>query len=196
MNAPPPPAPSDADLVAQVLAGNPGPFRLLMERHQQAIFGYVYRLVYPDREAAQDLTQGVFLKAYQGLAGVDAARPLRSWLYRIAHNETANHFRSRARRREATLTEEHWADLPAPAGSDPEQAHAEAEDARRVRQAVAALKPRYRQVVTLYYFEEQSYEEIAAAMAVPPGTVATWLRRAKAQLAGLLGDAGAERAPP
>jgi RNA polymerase sigma-70 factor (ECF subfamily) len=177
-----PASPGDGALVAAALAGDRGAFGALMERHQQAIFGYLYRLVFRDVETAQDLTQTVFLKAYQGLAGVDRARPFTPWLYRIAHNEAANWLRARQRHPEAGLDDPEWGQIADTAGPSPEAARAGEEERSLVRQGLERLKPRTREVMQLFFFEDRPYEEIAAILNLPVGTVGTLIRRGKQDL--------------
>lgn len=180
---------SDGELVAAVLAGGEAAgaaFRTLVERHQQPIFAYLHRLLLRDTETAQDLTQAVFLKAYQNLRAVDRSRPLAPWLYRIAHNEAANWLRRRARHPEAHMEPEDWARVGDPAGDTPESALAARQEQRRLREALAGLRPRLRSALVLYYFEDKSYQEIAEILQVPMGTVATLIHRGRSALRAAL----------
>lgn len=179
MNAPPP---TDAALIAATLAGDPGAFRVLMERYQRAIFGYLYRLLFRDAESARELTQTVFMKAYEHLASVDRERPFTPWLYRIAHNEAANWMRARERHPETGLEPEQWSRLADPAGDSPEAAQAAGEERALLLRALDSLPHRYREALVLFFFEERSYEDIAAILNVRLGTVGTLIHRAKEQL--------------
>jgi RNA polymerase sigma-70 factor, ECF subfamily len=198
MSAPggPPRSPSDAELIAAVLAGTAAApdaaggaeaaFRTLVERYQQPIFGYLYRLLLRDEETARDLTQAVFLKAYRNLREVDPRRPLAPWLYRIAHNEAANLLRTRARHPEATLEPEDWARVGDPAGATPESALAERQEHAALHRALAGLRPQLRSALVLYYFEERSYQEIAEILQVPIGTVGTLVHRGRNALRAVM----------
>jgi RNA polymerase sigma-70 factor (ECF subfamily) len=157
-----------------------------MERHQQAIFGYLYRLVFRDPETARDLTQSVFLKAYEHLASVDRSRPFTPWLYRIAHNEAANWMRTRRRHPEAALDPETAAGLADPADPSPESAQAGEQERALLLAALDGLQPRYRQALVLFFFEERSYEDIARILDVRLGTVGTLIHRAKERLRAAL----------
>ena len=180
------PQPRDGELIAQVLAGHGESFRILVERHQQLIFAYLHRLLLRDGEAARDLTQSVFLKAYQSLRSVDPARPLLPWLYRIAHNEAANRLRHRARHPEAGLEPEDWARVADPAGATPEGALAQAQEHAALQRALAGLRPQLRSAVVLHYFEDKSYQEIAEILEVPIGTVGTLIHRGRNALRAVL----------
>lgn len=176
-------SPTDAELVRLVLAGKKEHFKLLVERYQQKIFAYLYRFLYQDRDTAEDLTQTVFLKAYKNLASFNMTLSMQSWLYRIAHNEAANHFRSLSRRKETKLEDAVYGNLSDPNESD---LQAEKEDRQQVQLALAQLKVTYREVIILHYFEDKSYEEIAEILKSPVSTVGTLLRRAKQKVAKIL----------
>lgn len=182
---------SDAALVTAVLAGERSAFEPLIRRHQQRVFGYLYRLLLSNPDPAQEVAQATFLKAYEHLAAYDPARPLGPWLMRIAHNEAANYLRTNARRPAEPLDEVHERTLSS-SEPDPEAAlnDTQEENARRsaVRKALARLPAPQREAVVLYFFEERSYREIAKTMGVPTGTVGTLINRAKRALRGLLGD--------
>jgi RNA polymerase sigma-70 factor (ECF subfamily) len=177
---------SDPELIRSVLSGHRDGFGLLMERHQQPIFAYLYRMLTGDRETARDLTQSVFLKAYQNLASFDLERPFRPWLYRIAHNESANHLRARSRKKEVGMEESLWKTLAAPPEGTPEAVRSDEEDRLAVLHALEMLKPKYREALMLFYFEDLSYEEIAQVLDSNMGTVGTLIRRGKEKMRKLL----------
>ena len=176
----------DAEWITRVLAGDTAQFQPLMEAHQQPIFAYLYRLLNGNVETAQDLTQTVFLKAFQNLAGFDRSRLFRPWLYRIAHNEAANHLRGLSRRHEVAVEPATLNALGVSAGENPEQAQSRADDRERVQNALQGLPEKYREVLLLYYFEDRGYEEMAEILNKNPRTVATLLRRARQKLQALL----------
>lgn len=183
---PPPAEPSDKEIIAAVLAGDTGRFQLLVERYQGSVFGFLYRYLREDTEAARDLAQTVFLKAFRRLASVDTTLPLTPWLFRIAHNESANHLRWRARHPEAGMEPEAWGQVPARGDENPEsQLEAEQEQAR-VRSALDTLPEKMRTAIMLFYFEELSYGDISEALGVPMGTVGTLIRRGRERLGTLL----------
>lgn len=186
---------TDQELVEAVLAGNQGRFSVLMERHQNAVFGYIYRLLNQDKETARDLTQTVFLKAYQSLASFDRNRPFPPWLYRIAHNETANHLRAHSRRAESRIDDAAWGRLASTSENSPEAHQAGADNSRIVMGALGRLKPKYREALMLYYHEEKSYQEIAEILNSNISTVGTLIRRALRQMRSIM-ESQKELLPP
>lgn len=163
MNPPPPPRPntvptpdttastadgdsrSDAELIAAVLAGDRAAFEPLVHRHQNAIYGYLYRFLGRDVEAARDITQSAFLKAYEHLARVDPSRPFRSWLYRVAHNEAVSSLRRAGVRGEVPMEAPTENTLSDDAPS-PEAEEARSEEQQAVHAALAQMSPRERSV--------------------------------------------------
>lgn len=142
-----------------------------------------------DTDAADDLAAETFLAAFRDRDRFDAARGgVRPWLYGIATNLLARHRRSEVRR---------WKALSRTGAADVES-HEDAVTARvaagqvtgRLAGALAALAKRDRDVVLLVALGELSHAEVAAALDIPYGTVASRLNRARRQLRKALGDTG------
>jgi RNA polymerase sigma-70 factor (ECF subfamily) len=129
-----------------------------------------------DEDVANDMAQEACIKAYLQLGRYRPEHRFSTWLYKIATNTCLDYLRSR----------HHVAldDIPElPANSPLPEAEASANDeARRLHQAVAKLPLKYQTAISLYYWQDLSYEEIADIMNTPLNTVRTWLRRAKEQL--------------
>jgi RNA polymerase sigma-70 factor (ECF subfamily) len=171
---------SDAALVAACRQGASHALGALVERYQGDVFGTVLRLC-RDRDTALELTNSIFYKAYQNLHTYDAGRPFRPWLLRIATNETLNWLRSRRREREHVMDGEasETALAAIPGGEEPERAALLAEQRERVRAALAQLPERYRLVLTLRFFDDLSYQEIATHTGQDANTVGVQLLRAR-----------------
>lgn len=150
-----------------------------MNRYQQKIFAYLFRFLFQDKEAAMDLTQDVFLKVYQNLGSIDTDRPLQPWIFRIAHNEAANHLRTRASRKETQLSTERWQSI-----SNPEETQTiESNEINAlILRALDLIDQKYKEVLVLFFFEDLSYQEIADILDCPTNTVGTFIHRGKQQL--------------
>jgi RNA polymerase sigma-70 factor (ECF subfamily) len=172
--------PADAELVVRCRRDDPAALALLVERYQRDVFGACLRLT-RDPDIALELANTAFFKAYQSLGGFDAARPLRPWLLRIATNEALNYLRSQRRERERTVQGEPGERLAErlPGRDDPAATIMAAEQRAAVRAAVAALPAQYRLLITLRFFNELSYAEIAEQTGVPVNTVGVQLMRAR-----------------
>jgi RNA polymerase sigma-70 factor (ECF subfamily) len=173
---------SDADLVARAQRGDRGAFGDLYERHLDAIFRYVYYRVGEQREA-EDLTETVFLKAWEALDRYKAsAVPFTAWLYRIAHNLLID--RHRAFKEETALPDDHADHTP--------HTNPEAEAQRHLEQAalttaLAQLEPDHQHVLTLRFINDLSHAETARIMGRTEGAVRVLQHRALAALRQLLG---------
>jgi RNA polymerase sigma-70 factor (ECF subfamily) len=177
---------SDQEAVAATLADRHA-FSLLVERYQARLSRYVARLGGLDPDTVQDILQEAFIKAYVNLNDYDPALPFGSWLYRIAHNETMMHFRRQKSRPQVMKQESDLALFEqVPDGLN----IAEEGDAKlrseRIEKTLHRLKPQYRDVIILRFFEGKSYDEISDILRIPPGTVATHIKRGKAALETLL----------
>lgn len=165
----------EAALVRRCLAGDEGALRAFVERFQGSVFGLCFRML-GHRHDAEDVAQDVFLRALRGLRGWDARRPLRPWLLTIA----ANRCRTALGRRQRRPVESDQAAPPAVAST------ADGELAEELQLALASLREDYRLCFTLFYEQELSCAEIGTVLGCPPGTVKTWLYRARRELAEFL----------
>ena len=171
----------DEAIVAEYLRSrDPELFRVLVERHQVRVFRLVAGLLGPFADTdAQEVTQEVFLRTHDRLAGFRGEARFSSWLYRLAYNRTLEH-RRRARLRLPhvpidTLDER-------AVGTGPFEAAAERERQRQVERLLEGLPDLYRSIVHLYYWLDTSVDDIAELLAVPEGTVKSYLSRARQRL--------------
>ena len=139
------------------------------------------RRILPTKEDAEDATAEIFLKAQIHLDQYDAGRPFRTWLYRVAANHCWDELRKRRGRMETDTVE--------PAGEavesdapDPQEKLLADETSQGIRASVAKLGDRDRLVVTLRYFAELSYQEIAEVLGVTSTSVGVSLLRARRKL--------------
>ncbi len=184
------PSPSgDASLALSASRGDKQAFGRLVDRHKRSVFGLCLRLLrHP--EDARDAAQETFVRAFAALETYDPALPFAPWLLRIARNHCLDLARRRGSRpAEVALdaADDGAAELPDRAAAPADETVAARQQAGRLEDAVAALPPRYREVVHLFHVEHLSYKEIARTMDVPIGTVMTWLHRARARLRQELG---------
>jgi RNA polymerase sigma-70 factor, ECF subfamily len=175
-------AQDDRRLVEAAL-GNREAYAFIVRYYQPVLMRYVRRLLGRLAGSAEDVLQDVFIKAYVNLNDYDRSRPFAPWLYRIAHNETVSFLRKKNAEpqtidgEDAQLILERLSD-----GENPDKVLNRSVEANAVRTALASLDRRYRDVLVLRYLEEKSYDDIADILALPPGTVATLIRRGLAQL--------------
>jgi RNA polymerase sigma-70 factor (ECF subfamily) len=156
-------------------AGDRAAQRRLYDRFHRTVYRLAARLV--GVAEAADLTQEVFLRVFASVGQFRGAAAFPTWLYRVAVNECLRHLRGR-RPRPDRLAEE-----PADAGAGPDRV---VEQADLLERALAGLAAPLRAVFLLREAEGLSYQEIAAVLGIPSGTVASQLSRARSQLQGFL----------
>jgi RNA polymerase sigma-70 factor (ECF subfamily) len=165
-------------------AGEPAAFDELVMLYQPRIVRTVFRLTgWGRRDDVEDVVQEVFLAALNHGHGFRGTASLSTWLTAIAVNKCRSHRRRLRvvwkRFVRASREESEW---PAPASSGADALSAD-ETSARVREAVAALSPRDREVVVLRYFEDLSLDEIAGLTRQSKNAVEVRLHRARARLA-------------
>jgi RNA polymerase sigma-70 factor (ECF subfamily) len=176
----------DAALVEEALRGRLEAFNQLVLRHQDHLFGLVYRLV-PDRDQAADAVQEAFFSAYRNLSSFRGGS-VRSWLGRIAINAAMDLQRSRRRRPSQPypeLEDDTW--QPA-AGQEvePETKALAAERSKALARALADLPYEQRNCIVLFDVEGYDYAEIAQIMRVEIGTVKSRIHRGRLALRSAL----------
>jgi RNA polymerase sigma-70 factor (ECF subfamily) len=151
----------DPDLIARTKRGKVEAYNLLVSRWEKRVFNYLLRLL-GDREDAMDLSQEVFLKAYQNLGKLQDAARFGPWLFRIAHNEAFSHLRKKR-------PEVEWDPAPAEPVSRPRLEPLEL--ALAVRRALARLSDEQREAIVLKVYQGFKFEEMAEVLGCPVSTV-------------------------
>jgi len=159
---------------------------LLLPVFRRKVFELAYSFL-RDREAAEDVTQEVFIKVWRALSGFDGRASLSTWIYTIARNTSLSALR--ARRPQSSLSDPEV--MEAVEAIDPVPSADVMVDRATVLRLVDQLPAKQRQVIMLFYMEAQSHEEVAAMLAMPVGTVKTLLHRARARLGAAAGKMGA-----
>jgi RNA polymerase sigma-70 factor (ECF subfamily) len=150
----------------------------LLPLFRRKVFGLAYSYL-RNRDAAEDVTQEIFIKVWRALPDFDGRASMSTWIYTITRNTSLSALRSR--RQHSSLSDPQVlaeADL-APDTTPAQEAEL---DRPALLRLVDQLPAKQRQVVMLFYMEEQSHEAVAALLAMPVGTVKTLLHRARARL--------------
>jgi RNA polymerase sigma-70 factor, ECF subfamily len=159
---------------------------LLLPAFRRKVFGLSYSFL-RDREAAEDVTQEVFIKVWRALPGFDARASLSTWIYTIARNTSLSALR--ARRPHSSLSDPGVTEVVEQI--DPVPSADVLADRAAILRLVDQLPEKQRQVIMLFYMEEQSHQEVATMLAMPVGTVKTLLHRARARLSAAAGKVSA-----
>ncbi|WP_077147857.1 RNA polymerase sigma factor [Sphingopyxis sp. KK2] len=179
----------DQQLAARARGGHEDGYRALLGRYKAAVYRLIVKHV-GDADEAMDLTQETFVAAFAALDRYDGTRPFRIWISRIALNKCRDWARRRTVRaffaRALPLDIAHHVASESPL---PDIAVADRLELARVREAVAALPAKLREVLLLRSLDEMSQSEVAAILGVSEKAVETRLYRARARLRVLLGIA-------
>jgi RNA polymerase sigma-70 factor (ECF subfamily) len=180
----------DLLFIDRLRAGDSMAFDALINRYSNDVYGLLYRLT-ENAEEAGDLTQDTFLRAFRSISGFRGDSELRTWLFRIAINESRNRFRWWKRRRrdksislEATIGETDLTigDTLSDTSAGPEELALAREREYALAAALLDLSEIYREAVVLCDIEGLSYEEAAAALRINLGTVKSRLSRGREDL--------------
>ncbi len=183
----------DARLVAQAQGGDMRSYDALVTRHRGRIFAMIRNMIHQEAEA-WDLSQEVFIKAWQGLPRFEAKARFSTWLYRIAHNVVYDWARKKRIESVGELNDEIFerdridpASATTPtAAQAPDEAMAHGELRVKIEAALAKLSPEHREAVLLKDVQGLSYKEIAEVMGSTMGTVMSRLFYARQKLQTLL----------
>jgi len=175
---------TDSELIEVILNKNRDSYQELFDRYNRKLFVYILHLV-GNREETEDILQNVFTKTYKNISRFDQTRKFSSWIYLIAQNEAVNYLKRRNKRRivswEDVTTSKDKLDI---ASSDvpPEEKWMHEEATKEIHDALEKLPPKYKEILTMRYYSEYSYEKIGALLGKPVNTVGTLINRAKKKL--------------
>jgi len=177
-----------AELLSQVRTGNANAWGDLYTRHAPAIFRFCRRVL-PAREDAEDATMEIFMKVRQKIGSYDSSKPFMAWLYKVAANHCWDMLRRRRIRQDLETGDVETMPLEHP---DPSQLESLIDEhaGKEVRAGLATLPDRARLALTLRYFAEMSYDEIAETLGVRREFVGVLLLRARHQLRAALSSGG------
>ena len=185
---------TDQEVVVRAREGSERAYRELVRRYERPIFSLIYRMV-RDRELAEDLAQETFVKALNALDSYRPEYKFSSWIFKISNNAAIDHLR---RRELDTLSLEGSPHAATPdaieatalqigdRGETPLDVVEAKELGGEIEQAIARLRPEYRQCILLRHVEGRPYEEIAEILDLPLGTVKTYIHRARNELRAYL----------
>jgi RNA polymerase sigma-70 factor (ECF subfamily) len=172
----------DRCLIDACRSGKTEAFGVLVSRYQDRLYPTVFRLT-GCAEDAHDLLQEAFLRAYEKLGRFHGESSFYTWIYRIAINLALS---DRRKRRHESKAGPLGDPTDARVEDDPAGPLERAERDARIQEALDALAPDHRAVVVMKEFDGLHYEEIAATLGVPVGTVRSRLHRARCELRDLL----------
>ena len=189
-------SPVETEFIEKLKSGEAEAFDTLVLRYSADVYAVLYRLT-QDAEEAADLTQETFLSALKAIRKFRGEADLKTWLVRIAINESRNRFRWwKRRRRETTVSldapvgenETPFSETVSSGSANPEETVLQREREKALTRALGNLPEIFREAVVLCDIEGLSYEEIATALEVNIGTVKSRIARGREELRRKLND--------
>ncbi|MBU1085832.1 RNA polymerase sigma factor [Patescibacteria group bacterium] len=177
---------SDEEVVRKVIEDQEQ-YAELVKRYEEKLNRYVNYLIGSSDEAS-DVVQEAFIKAFVNLKGFDKKKgKFSSWIYRIAHNEAMNKVK---KKKHLSLDFNDWLKEMLPGKVNIEKEYEKNEEKEMVKKCLTSLGFKYRSVLSLYYLEDKSYDEISEILKIPMGTVGIRLKRGKEKLRQVCSSSG------
>lgn len=174
----------DFDLIDEAIKGNEQAYAKLMGRYRKSVYHTILKMV-RNVDDAEDLTIEAFAKAFKNLSKFKKDYTFSTWLFRIASNNAIDFIRKKKLETysiDAEVTNKDGDTMSMniqDSGLTPQEEAIKAQKIQIVREFVSLLPPKYQRLVKLRYFEEKSYDEIAAELEAPLGTIKAQLHRAR-----------------
>jgi RNA polymerase sigma-70 factor, ECF subfamily len=175
--------PAIDDIIERCLGGDQSAWDEIVRLYWRKVFNIAYKFV-GRHDLAEDLTQDVFLKLFKSLDSFDRRANFQTWLISVSRNLCIDHYRSVRKERESIARDVDPADLAPVAPGRSAQAELELRDrVELLRIALDGLAPTLRTAVMLRDIQELTYQEIAARLQLPEGTVKSRINRGRTELA-------------
>ena len=178
----------DIELINKAKAGDQKAFAALMAKYRNAVFFTILKMIH-NRDDAEDILLVSFSKAFNNLENYKEDFAFSTWLFKIATNNCIDFIRKKkllTTPLEGSITDsedsEYRGVVISDSSADPEESIIKEQKAAKMRAIVDQLPEKYQTLIKMRYFEELSYEEIAAKSDLPLGTVKAQLFRAKEAL--------------
>jgi len=168
-------ATEDLRLVSMVLDGQVNAFRHLVEKYQSPVYNLIVKIIH-DKDEAKEITQEVFVKAYESLASFRSDHKFFSWIYRIAVNAALNQLKKQKK----------MVGLDTLKGVSDAAEELMNEREQLLQKAIKMLNEKYSVLIVLKYYEQMSYKEVAETMAITEKKVRSRLFEARQQLKEML----------
>lgn len=183
-------AKNDFNVISRAKEGDQKAYAELMQRYKDSIYFMALKMV-NNKDDAMDLTVETFGKAFENLDRYKPDFAFSTWLFRIATNNCIDFIRKKRLNVVSlnTLTDHEGEERQFEVRSEnlnPEESSIKKQENEKLKNIVEQLPSRYRTLIVLRYFEEQSYEEIAQQLDLPLGTVKAQLFRARDLLANIM----------
>lgn len=174
---------SDHDIVRRIHAGEQKAYAELVDRHKEKAMTLAVRML-KNRSDAEEALQDAFVRAFRALPAFEWKSSFSTWLYRIVFNVCASRLSGRGNSIMMSIDEDDaLMKIEIPCGDEAVDTHIEKEEIKGiVLREIEKMDESYSAILTLFFLQEMSYDEIVSVMGLPLGTVKNRLFRARAQL--------------
>ncbi len=169
---------SDEAIIEEIKTGNVAAYEEIVKRYQRSLFSFVHHMI-EDDGLCEDLVQETFIRIYKSIDRIDTSRKFSTWAFEIAKNAAISQIRGF--KKSVSLNK-----VDIEADENLYENIIDEHERGRIRDAVVQLGRSYRNVISLYYFEDLSYEEVSKKLKLPINTVRTHLRRGRQSLRKML----------
>ncbi len=183
---------TDQQLVMLARNGDATAFETLFNRYRDGVHKQYLNRTGGNVDDSNDLLQETFIKVFLNLDRYDTSFTFGQWIYTIARNTFIDFMRKQRDKLPIGTASDNNGSVINPASREatPEERVINTQSGTQLENHLARMSPRYRRLIELRFFREYSYEEIAAELNIPLGTVKTQIHRARTQLCKLITDSG------
>ncbi|AUP78241.1 RNA polymerase sigma factor [Flavivirga eckloniae] len=175
---------NDQHYINLVISGDTSAFEVLVERYKDLVFTLTLRML-KNREEAEEVAQDTFVKTYKSLHRFKGDSKFSTWIYKIAYNTSLDRLKKNKKHFNDVAIDEFTAHQLKTIDDALDRLESE-ERKKSIQDCIALLPGDDSFLLTLYYFEDQSLEEISKAMGITPNNVKVKLFRSRKKLATIL----------
>ncbi len=181
---------TDSALAEMVLDGDSHAFEYLFNRYSDSLYLLYLQRTGGNPDDTEDLIQEIFVKAFLHLSNYDKKYTFGQWIYTIAKNTFIDYVRKRRDDLSIDNTRGEYTQQPVSPAPTPEEDIINVQQRAQLEAYLHKMSPKYRKLIELRFFKDLSYEEIAAQLDMPLGTIKTQIHRARAQLCDYIAKCG------
>ncbi len=175
---------TDNEIIRRVIDGDQRAYAELVERHKDRAMTLAVRML-KNRSEAEEALQDAFVRAYRALPSFERKSSFSTWFYRIVFNVCSSALNKRGSNNLLSIDVENDDDMKIEIPSEDEEPDIELESkefSEIVRKEISVMEESYSSILTMFFLQEMSYEEIISVTGLPLGTVKNRLFRARIQL--------------